>query len=113
MTILTLILATTGASLTLLSAVGLFRLPDPVSRLHAVTKASSVGTALMLTAVVVSLPHVDVALKAALAVVFQFMTAPVAAHVIGRASYRAGLLQNLVEDDMATPRHPEDVDRPT
>lgn len=99
MTIVMFVLATAGALLTMIGAIGLFRLPDAASRLHAATKASSLGTALMLTAVVVALPFVDVAIKAVLAVAFQFTTAPVAAHVIGRASHRTGLLTNLVVDE--------------
>lgn len=106
MTILTLVLATAGALLTLIAAIGLFRLPDAASRLHAATKASSLGTALMLTAVVVALPSVDVGVKALLAVAFQLLTAPIAAHLIGRASHRTGLLTNLVVDESDGERHP-------
>jgi multicomponent Na+:H+ antiporter subunit G len=43
--------------------------------------------------------------KLVLVAVFQFLTAPVAAHMIGRAAYRAGqgALDDLVVDDLKSP----------
>lgn len=95
------VLAVAGALLTLVAAVGLIRLPDPVTRLHAVTKGSTLGTGLMLLAVVVALPHVDVAIKATVAFAAQLATAPVSAHLIGRTAHRTGLLGPLFVDEAA------------
>lgn len=95
------VVALLGATLTLVAAIGLFRLPDPATRLHAVTKASSLGTGLMLAAVVVALPHVDVAIKAVVAFGAQLATAPISAHIIGRAAHRTGLLVDMRIDEAA------------
>ncbi|HVL90658.1 MAG TPA: monovalent cation/H(+) antiporter subunit G [Actinomycetota bacterium] len=80
----------TGASLMVIAGVGLLRLPDVFSRMHAQTKAATLGLACILTGTALSLPGPAVA-KVVLALVFQLITAPVAAHMIGRAAYRAGV----------------------
>lgn len=98
MTTLAVGVATVGALFVLLGAVGLFRLPDPATRLHAVTKGSTLGVILVLSGTVIALPGVDVAVKAVAALVFQLFTAPISAHVIGRAAYRAGLVEVVLDE---------------
>jgi multicomponent Na+:H+ antiporter subunit G len=80
-----------GAAFMLLAGVGLLRLPDVFARMHAATKSASLGLACVLAGTVLLLrgPLADV--KLLMAIAFQFMTAPVAAHIIGRAAYRAGI----------------------
>lgn len=90
-----------GSGLTLLAAVGVARLPDVYARLHALAKATSLGMAFLMTGVAVLIPDMEVALKALLAVVFQFFTAPVAAHVLGRAAHRSGVSFRAAIDDLA------------
>lgn len=80
-----------GAALMLLSGVGVLRLPDVFARAHAGTKSASLGLACILIGTAVLDPSLATMLKAALAVMFQFATAPIAAHVIGRAAYRGGV----------------------
>lgn len=80
-----------GGALMLLSAAGILRLPDVFSRMHAGTKSASLGLACILVGTALLLPSPSTAIKLLLAVLFQFVTAPVAAHVIGRAAYRAGI----------------------
>jgi multicomponent Na+:H+ antiporter subunit G len=80
-----------GALLMLLAAVGVLRLPDVFSRMHAGTKAASLALALILVAAAVLTPDAVARVKLVVAVAFQFFTAPVAAHLIGRAAYRAGV----------------------
>jgi multicomponent Na+:H+ antiporter subunit G len=79
-----------GSTLMLLAGVGVLRLPDTFARLQAGTKAASLGLACVFAGTVALLPAVSSAVKLTLAVLFQFATAPIAAHVIGRAAYRAG-----------------------
>ena len=79
-----------GSALMLLAGVGVLRLPDTFARLQAGTKAASLGLACIFAGTVLLLPSVSSAVKLTLAVLFQFGTAPVAAHVIGRAAYWAG-----------------------
>lgn len=96
-----------GSALVLLAGVGVLRFPDIFARMHAATKASTLGVALIgLTAAAT----VDGAsAKALLAVAFLFITAPSGAHIISRAAYRAeGIdvdlasrddLRDLVDED--------------
>jgi multicomponent Na+:H+ antiporter subunit G len=80
-----------GCMFCLLSAVGLIRLPDTLIRMHAATKAGTLGAGLILIAVAVFFRDIGTVVRALLALVFLYMTAPVAAHLIGRAAYRSGI----------------------
>lgn len=92
-----------GAMLGLLSAVGIVRMPDVYIRLSVASKASSLGIALLMLGVVAHFDDMAVSIRALLVVVFLFLTAPVAAHVIGRAAYIAGapLAAGSEPDDLA------------
>lgn len=76
-----------GTLLGVLSAVGILRMPDVYIRLQVASKASSLGVALLMLGVAAYFSELDVIVRASLVVVFLFLTAPVAAHVIGRAAY--------------------------
>ena len=84
------LLVLTGAGLTLLATVGLHRFPDVFARMHAATKSATLGLLLVLLATALALADAVATSKIALVAVLQFVTAPVAAHMIGRAAYRAG-----------------------
>ena len=81
------ILLILGSVFVLFSSIGLLRFPDLYIRMHATTKASSVGMLLMLTGVVIYFPTLPVFVKALFIIVYIFMTSPVAAHMIGRAGH--------------------------
>lgn len=93
MSTLASILMLTGALFVLIAAVGVVRLPDLLMRMHAATKAGTLGAGLLLGAVMVSLPETSIVVRAAAVVVFLLLTAPIAAHVIARAAYYAGEAQ--------------------
>ena len=76
-----------GTALGVLSAVGLLRMSDVYIRLQVASKASSLGIALLMLGVAAHFDELSVTIRAVLVVVFLFLTAPVAAHVIGRAAY--------------------------
>jgi multicomponent Na+:H+ antiporter subunit G len=80
-----------GSVFCLIAAVGIVRLPDTLIRMHAATKAGTLGAGMILAAVAVSFGDVGTIFRALLALVFLYMTAPVAAHLIGRAAYRSGI----------------------
>ena len=92
-----------GTLLALLSAVGVVRMPDVYIRLQVASKASSLGIALLMLGVAAHFDDVSVTIRALLVVVFLFLTAPVAAHVIGRAAYITGvpLAPGSEPDDLA------------
>lgn len=85
------------------AALGVLRLPDVLIRMHASTKAGTLGCGLILVAVAVHFGDVGTIARAIAAIVFLLLTAPVAAHMIGRAAYRTGvrLWQGTVIDDLA------------
>ena len=82
-----------GAAFVAVSALGLVRLPDLYLRMHSVAKAGTLGCGLILTGVAVALPDTGVLLRVVGAILFLLVTAPVAAHLIGRAAHRAGVPQ--------------------
>ena len=84
------ILLLIGALFSLLAAIGVLRLPDLYTRLHAASKAGAVGAGLMLCAVALVSADGAVALRAALGIVFLLLTTPVSAHLLARAAYKAG-----------------------
>lgn len=80
----------TGALFVLVAAVGVLRLPDVFSRMHAASKASSLGLGLMLTGAALRFGSVEVVLKCLSTAFFLFLTAPLAAHILSRAAYLNG-----------------------
>ena len=85
-----------GSLFSLVAAVGVLRLPDLLTRMHAATKPQVLGLMLVLLGVSLVLREPGAAVLAVLVVLAQMATAPVAAHMVGRASYRAG----QVRDDL-------------
>jgi len=90
MTILTGILLLCGGGFAAAAALGIVRLPDTFMRMHASTKAGTLGAGLILLAVAIHTPDTGVALRALLTSLFLLLTAPVSAHIVGRAAYRVG-----------------------
>jgi multicomponent Na+:H+ antiporter subunit G len=80
-----------GASFLLLASVGVVRMPDLFTRMSAATKASTLGIACMLLALAIHFPDIGVITRALAAIAFFLLTAPVAAHQIGRAAYFVGV----------------------
>lgn len=92
-----------AALLSVAAGIGLLRFPDALSRLHAATKPQIFG--LLLTIAAVAIDQRSFATLAALVPVFFFqaLTAPIAAHMVGRAAYRNGQLdpETLVLDELS------------
>lgn len=80
-----------GASFVLVAAIGVLRLPDILMRMHASTKAGTLGAGLILLSVAIFYGEVGVTTRAIATIAFLVLTAPVAAHVIGRAAYMLGI----------------------
>lgn len=91
-----------GAIFMLLAALGILRLPDLLTRMHATTKAATLGATLIMLAVALHFAQVAVVARALGVILFIMMTAPVAAHVIGRAGYFVGakLWSGTVKDEL-------------
>lgn len=93
----------TGALLALVAAIGILRLPDLLSRMHAATKPQVLGLWLVLVGLGLRLREADSIALLVLVGLFQLLTTPVANHMIGRASVRAGQVREelLVVNDLA------------
>ncbi|CAN5705141.1 monovalent cation/H(+) antiporter subunit G [soil metagenome] len=97
------VLVLTGAGLTLLAAVGLQRFDDVFARMHAATKAATLGLILTVLGASLRLSEASQVSKLLLVIALQLLTAPVAAHLVGRAAYRSGdqLGPNTSIDELA------------
>lgn len=73
-----------GSLFMLIAAAGLLRFKDTLSRLHATTKAPSFAMLLFVIGVSIYFASLIVVLKAALLIVFVYLTAPLAAHSISK-----------------------------
>ena len=76
-----------GSSFMLITALGLVRLPDFFLRMHAITKAGTLGVGLIFLAVAAFFGDVGTVTRALATIAFVLLTAPVSAHMIGRAGY--------------------------
>ncbi len=85
---LTVICLLLGALMSLAAAIGLLRFPDLLSRMHAATKPQVLGLLLMLTAVGLEARSWSLVPILLVAWLFQLLTVPVSAHMVGRAGYR-------------------------
>jgi multicomponent Na+:H+ antiporter subunit G len=79
-----------GAGFMLLAGVGLVRLPDLFLRMSATAKAATLGAALTALGAAAHFGEAAIVGRVLAIVFFLFLTAPVAAHKIGRAGYRRG-----------------------
>lgn len=77
-----------GGLFTFIGSLGLVRLPDFYTRLHAPTKATTlgVGSLLVASALYFSTRGAGISLHEVLVTLFLFITAPVSAHLLSRAA---------------------------
>lgn len=77
-----------GALMSLAAAIGLTRFPDLMSRMHAASKPQVLGLLLFLLAMAVQFESWSLLPVLAVCWLFMILTAPVSAHMVGRAGYR-------------------------
>lgn len=71
----------------LVAAIGILRLPDFYTRMHAITKAGTLGVGLTLIGIAIFFGDLSATTRAIAVFAFVVFTAPVSAHMIGRAGY--------------------------
>ncbi|MDJ0311917.1 monovalent cation/H(+) antiporter subunit G [Arthrobacter sp. H35-D1] len=86
--VLTGVCLVVGALMSLAAAIGILRFPDLMSRMHAATKPQVLGLLLMLVAMGLQLRAWALVPLLLVAWMFQLLTVPVSAHMVGRAGYR-------------------------
>ncbi len=79
-----------GTLLILSASLGVLRMPDLYTRMHASTKAGTVGLSCLLLAVAISMPEITVLSRVVGTMLFILLTAPVASHLLGRAMREVG-----------------------
>lgn len=107
---ITSILLIAGGAFAAIAGIGLLRFPDVLMRMHASTKAGTLGVGLSVVSVAIFFADDLVTTKVVLIVLFLLLTAPVAAHLIGRAAYRthSPLWPTTVVDDQSDQRSQSD-----
>ena len=86
------VLVMAGALFGALAGLGVLRLPDLYTRMHAASKAGAVGAGFILLAVALAGFDGPVALRAILGILFVLLTTPIAAHLLARAAFHAGVM---------------------
>lgn len=81
------VLVLLGASLVLLAAIGVVRMPDVFTRMQAATKAATLGLGCLLAGGAIELGDFATLIRAISIGAFVMLTSPVSTHVIARAAY--------------------------
>ncbi|MEL7300368.1 MAG: monovalent cation/H(+) antiporter subunit G [Pseudomonadota bacterium] len=100
-----------GGVLSLLAGVGILRLPDVFTRMHAATKVGTLGSGFIMAGAAVFFGTSDVIIRAVLIVFFLLLTAPIGAHMIGRAALRLGITPWGEDKAHAQPDAPTEENR--
>ncbi|WP_322892389.1 MULTISPECIES: monovalent cation/H(+) antiporter subunit G [unclassified Yoonia] len=77
-----------GSFFALVAAIGIYRLPDVLMRMHASTKAGTLGSSLILVGCAFYFTDAAITTRVIATIVFLMLTAPIAAHMLGRAAAR-------------------------
>lgn len=88
--IVTAALIVVGALFALLAAIGINRLPDVYCRMHAASKAGTVGSGLLLLALGLHSGDLAILARAVAGFLFLVLTAPISAHLVAMACRKAG-----------------------
>jgi len=93
-----------GSFLTLAAGAGVLRFPDLLARMHAGAKPQVLGVLLGLIGYAIRMRSGPIVWTLLLVAVFQMLTAPVSAHMLGRAGYRTGKVDRdlLAVDELTT-----------
>ncbi len=89
---LALFLLAVGIFFTFTGALGVLRFPDVYNRIHAATKAGTLGLLSLIVSGLLTFGLDTVTIKALAIMVFLMLTTPVAGHVLARAAYRTGVV---------------------
>ncbi len=106
--LLTAALLVLGTAFMVLAGLGVYRMPDLFLRLQTTAKASTLGLGMLLGAAAVALEDVAVTARALLGIAFVFTITPMAAQLIARAAFRAGipLWERTGQNDLKEQRPP-------
>jgi monovalent cation/proton antiporter MnhG/PhaG subunit len=90
MTVIGSIVMLAGTALSVLSAVGVWRFPSAIARMHAATKSASLGLAMVVLGAGLAAASPGIVGIGILTSALLFLTAPISGHLLGRAAYLTG-----------------------
>lgn len=85
-----IVLKLVGVAFIFAAALGLIRFRDPFQRMHAATKAGTVGAIFTVLGVIFSMQSLGSTLVGLFVIAFLLLTVPIAGHLLGRAAYVSG-----------------------
>ncbi|WP_421792302.1 monovalent cation/H(+) antiporter subunit G [Hyphobacterium sp.] len=106
--IVSAILMAIGVIFVLAGAIGVVRLPDFYTRLHAAGVTDTLGAELIILALILQAGFTLLAAKLALVGFILFLTSPTATHAVANAAHRAGLNPLLSRHQPPHPRESSD-----
>lgn len=114
MTVVAEILLVLGAALTLIAAIGVNRFRDVLARMHALSKATTLGLVFVLIGTTIGVGDRNAATFAALAIALQLLTSPVSSNLMARATYRAEGIPHRIDadDELAATEDPDPTNSP-
>ncbi len=74
-----------GTAFSLFAALGILRMPDAYIRMHASTKAGTIGLGMIMIAIMLYFQDLTVTSRGVGIIAFILMTAPIAAHLLGKS----------------------------
>lgn len=102
--LIVVLLASVGTLFMIISALGVVRLPDVFTRMHAAGKAATLGVSCLLLATGIHFLEDGQLWRMIALILLFFVTAPIATTTMARAAYRVSASERflLVHDDLAT-----------
>ncbi|WP_430511326.1 monovalent cation/H(+) antiporter subunit G [Pannonibacter phragmitetus] len=97
--LLSVLLKLAGVGFLCIAALGVMKLPDPFQRMHAATKAGTLGAGLVLLGSIIAHGEMDAVVLGLFTLLFLLLTVPVAGHLLGRAAYVSGARLALAGGD--------------
>ena len=87
-----------GGFFVMVAAIGLHRMPDVFSRMHAASVGETLGAGLLILGMVLQAGPSLVAVKLVIILLVIFVTGPVATHALARAALHDGLRPLLADE---------------
>lgn len=104
--ILSWILLLAGGAFSIVSMVGLVRMPDFYTRMHAASVMDTLGAGLMIAGMILQAGPTLISAKLIVIFVLLLFTGPVVTHALARAAFNRGLKPVLDADRESGPSKP-------
>ena len=108
---LALVALAIGLFFMFVGVLGVLRLPDAYSRMHAASKCTTLGLTGMLVAAGLHLWTLDVVAKSATVIIFTFVATPIGTHLLAKAAHHGKLAQwdRTLSDELAEDKADPDM----